>query len=222
MSIRLRVAAVFTLALAVAFALGSWLLSSQLRSVVLRSVDAGLSAELTTASHLIPSGSRSARPTSPSALVPGEYVIQLIDPAGRVRAAGPEEGTIPLLTPSQQQLAQRGPIAVSTTIDGDGERVLAEPVRARPGWIAVAATSLEAADGTVSALVTRLVIGGSVFVLICGFGAYLLARAALAPVDRLRREAAAATASASSACERPGRAASSSSPLSTANGVRSS
>jgi signal transduction histidine kinase len=118
-------------------------------------------------------------------------VVQLVDPTGRVRAAGPEDGGIPLLTAQQQQLARRGRIALSTTVDGDSERVLAQPVRSRPGWIAIAATSLEGADSTVSALVTRLAIGGSVFVVVCAAGAYLLARAALAPVDRLRREASA-------------------------------
>jgi two-component system OmpR family sensor kinase len=189
-SIRLRVAAVFTLALAVAFALGSWLLASQLRGVVLRSVDTGLMTQLVSASRLSPSSRPTSRPASVPALVPGEYVIQLIDPAGRVRAGGPEDGSTPLLTRSQQESARHGLIAVTTTIDGDAERVLAEPVTARPGWIAVAATSLEAADGTVSALVSRLAIGGSIFVLISGVGAYLLARAALAPVDRLRRQAA--------------------------------
>jgi len=189
-SIRLRVAAVFTLALAVAFALGSWLLASQLGTVVFRAVDAGLTTQLATASRLVPSVGPSARP-SPSVLVPGDYVIQLVDPAGRVRAAGPEDAGLPLLTPHQERLARRERIAVSTTVDGDSERVMAEPVRGRPGWIAVAATSLEAADSTVSALVTRLAIGGTAFVVICGAGAYLLARAALAPVDRLRREAAA-------------------------------
>ncbi len=191
MSIRLRVAAVFTLALAVAFALGSWLLASQLRTVVLRSVDADLTAQLTSASRLAPSSAPSARPAALPALVPGDYIIQLIDPAGHVRAAGPEDAGIPLLTPSQQQAARHGRITVTTNIDGDAERVMAEPVRARPGWIAVAGASLEAADGTVSALVTRLAIGGSIFILICGGGAYLLARAALAPAERLRREAAA-------------------------------
>ena len=191
MSIRLRVAAVFTMALAVAFALGSWLLATQLDGVVLRSVDTRLSVKVSTASQLIPSVSPSARPTSPPTLVPGDYVIQLIDPAGRIRAAGPEEGTIRLLTPRQEQLARRRPITVTTTIDNTAERVLAEPVRARPGWIAVAATSLEGAESTESALVARLAVGGSVFVLISGVGAYLLARAALAPVERLRREAAA-------------------------------
>jgi two-component system, OmpR family, sensor kinase len=191
MSIRLRVAAVFTLALAVAFALGSWLLTSQVRGVVVRSVDARLSVRASTASQLTPSASPSARPATPPAVAPSDYVIQLIDAAGRVRAAAPAEAKRPLLTPRQEQLARRKQIAVNTTVDGGPERVLAEPVRGRPGWIAVAATSLGGADDTVSALVTRLAIGGSVFVLISGVGAYLLARAALAPVDRLRREAAA-------------------------------
>jgi two-component system, OmpR family, sensor kinase len=192
-SIRLRVAAVFTLALAVAFALGSWLLASELRTVVLRSVDAGLTAQLTTASRLVPSSQPSARPAALPALVPGDYIIQLIDPAGHVRAAGPEDAGVPLLTPALRQTARQGRITVTTTVDGDAERVMAEPVRARPGWIAVAGASLEAADGTVSALVTRLAIGGSIFILVCGVGAYLLARAALAPAERLRREAAGLT-----------------------------
>ena len=135
-----------------------------------------------------PSG---ARPPSPTLVIPGDYLIQLIDPAGRVRRAGPETGTTPLLTPSQQRAARHGRITLNTTIDGDPERVMAQPVSGRPGWVAVAAASLEAADGTVSALVTRLAIGGSIFVVGCGVGAYLLARAALAPAERLRREAAA-------------------------------
>jgi two-component system, OmpR family, sensor kinase len=68
---------------------------------------------------------------------------------------------------------------------------MAEPVRGQPGWVAVAAVSLEAANGTVSALVIRLAVGGSILVVAGGIGAYLLARAALAPAERLRREAAA-------------------------------
>jgi two-component system, OmpR family, sensor kinase len=186
-SIRLRVAAVFTLALAVAFALGSWLLASQLSSVVRRSVDAGLTLQLGQASRLHPSSSSApARP-----ILPGDYILQLIDLAGRVRAAGPEAGTTPLLTASQQQAARHGRIALTTTVDGDRERLMAEPALGRPGWVAVAGASLEAADSTVSALVARLAIGGAVFVLIGGVGAYQLARAALAPAERLRREAAA-------------------------------
>jgi two-component system OmpR family sensor kinase len=191
-SIRLRVAAVFTLALAIAFALGSWLLVSQVRAVVLNSVDAGLAAQLGQASRLLPpSGSASG---SSGQLAPGDYLIQVIDPSGRVVAAGPDAADVSLLTPALQRAARRGRVVVTTTIDGEAERVMAGPLPARRDWTAAAAVSLESANATTSALVTRLVVGGSIFVVVAGAGAYLLARAALAPVDRLRRQAAAVSA----------------------------
>jgi two-component system, OmpR family, sensor kinase len=191
-SIRLRVAAVFTLALAIAFALGSWLLVSQVRAVVLNSVDAGLAGQLGQASRLLAaSGSASG---SSRQLAPGDYLIQVIDPVGRVVAAGPDAADVSLLTPALQRAARGGRVVVTTTIDGEAERVMAGPLPARRGWIAAAAVSLESADATTSALVTRLVAGGSIFVVVAAAGAYLLARAALAPVDRLRRQAAAVSA----------------------------
>jgi signal transduction histidine kinase len=192
MSIRLRVAAVFALALAIAFAVGSWLLVSQVRTVALNAVDAGLAAQLSRASQLLPaSGSASG---SPGQLAPGDYLIQLIDPSGRVAAAGPDAGDVSLLTPALQRTARERRVVVTTTIDGEAERLMARPLPSRPGWVAVAAVSLESADAATSALVTRLAIGGGIFVVVAGAGAYLLARAALAPVDRLRREAAALSA----------------------------
>jgi two-component system OmpR family sensor kinase len=187
MSIRLRVAAVFTLALAVAFTLGSWLLASQLSGVVLASVDSRLATHIGQVSTLLGSPT-SARSKS---LVPEDYLLQLVDPVGRVQRAGPEAGTVPLLTPSQQAAARYRRITLTATVGGEAERVMAQPVRGQPGWVAIAATSLEGPERTVSALVTRLAVGGSFLVVGCGIGAYLLARAALAPAERLRREAAA-------------------------------
>jgi signal transduction histidine kinase len=190
-SIRLRVAVVFALALAIAFALGSWLLVSQVSTVVLNSVDTALTAQLGQAGRLAPNSGSAG---SPAQLAPGDYLIQLIDPSGRVAAAGPDAGDVSLLTPALHRTAQHGRVVVTRTIDGEAERVMAGPLPARPGWVAAAAVSLESADATTSALVTRLAIGGSIFVVLAGAGAYLLARAALAPADRLRREAAALSA----------------------------
>jgi hypothetical protein len=51
MPIRLRVALVFALALAAAFALGGWLFVSQLSAAMLKSTDAALAARLTQASR---------------------------------------------------------------------------------------------------------------------------------------------------------------------------
>jgi two-component system, OmpR family, sensor kinase len=192
MSIRLRVALVFTIALAVAFSLGSWLLVSQLRAVMLHSLDAGLTTQLSQAQKL-PGASQAGRRThiSPASLARGDYIVQLIDAGGRVRASSEDVGRAPLLTRSQQQLARRGPITLTGTVDGDPERLMGGPVASRPGWVAVVGISLESFDTTVAAVISRLAIGGAILVIIAGLGAYALARAALAPVERLRRKAAA-------------------------------
>lgn len=192
MSIRLRVAAVFTLALAIAFALGSWLLVSQVRAVTLSSVDASLAVHLSQAGQVL---SSSAPPRGSRAeLAPGDYLTQIIDASGRVVAARPDAGEASLLTPAMRQTALRGRVTVTTTFDGEAQRLMAAPLPAHPGWVAVAAVSLESADATTSALIRRLMIGGGIFVVVAGTAAYLLARAALAPADRLRRQAAALSA----------------------------
>jgi hypothetical protein len=55
----------------------------------------------------------------------------------------------------------------------------------------VASASLDTFDGTLSDVSRELLVGGLIFVGVVGLGAYWLARAALAPVERLRREVAA-------------------------------
>lgn len=193
MSIRLRVAAVFAIALAVAFAVGSWLLVSQLKTVMLRSVDTGLTSQLPQARRLLVTaepGSRSRSTTSTF----GDYIAQLIDQTGRVRASSEDASRTPLLTKAQQRRARHAPVALTSSVDGDPERLMAAAIADRPGWVAVVGISLDSFDATVAAVATRLVIGGIGLVIIAGLGAYWLARAALAPVERLRRGAAALSA----------------------------
>ncbi len=191
MSIRLRVALVFAIALAVAFSLGSWLLVSQLRSVMLRSLDAGLTTQLSQAQKPLSASQAGSRSQlSPASLAPGDYIVQLIDAGGRVRASSEDVGRAPLLTRSQQQLARRGRITLTGTVDGDPERLMAAPLPSRPGWVAVVGISLESFDTTVAAVISRLAIGGAILVIVAGFGAYALARAALDRRERLRRKAA--------------------------------
>jgi two-component system OmpR family sensor kinase len=188
MPIRLRVSAAFTLALAIAFALGSWLLVSQVSAVVFQAVDTGLALQLSQADRLLPVTAGSARGGN---LLPSDYMVQLIDTGGRVRATSPDTSRVPLLTPAQQGQARLHVIRLNTTIDGDPSRLMGEPLAARRGWVAVAAISTESADSTVSAVVSRLAVGGTIFIVVAAIGAYLLARAALAPAERMRREAAA-------------------------------
>jgi len=192
MSIRLRLALVFTIAAAVLFALGSWLFVAELSSSLLGSIDTQLAAQVGGASRYLPaSGGAAPAAGSPA---PGEYVVQVIDTAGRVRGASADAGATPLLPAAELSRARGGRIVVVTSSEGERERLMAGPLASRPGhpgWVAVAGVSLESFDATLSDVTRSLVIAGVVLVAAAGLGAYGLARAALSPVERLRREVAA-------------------------------
>jgi signal transduction histidine kinase len=187
MSIRLRLAAVFTAAAAVLLALGSWLVITELSASLLSSIDAQLTARLATASRYL--GGKAAPAPLPAGPAPGEYIVQVISPAGLVAGASPDAGRSPLLPAASLAQARHGRVSVIQADEDERERVIAEPLSGRRGgWVAVAATDLEAFDTTISDVTRSLVIAGAVFVAGAGLGSYGLARAALSPVERLRRE----------------------------------
>ena len=188
MSIRLRVALVFALALAVAFTLGGWLFLSQLSAAMLRTTDANLTARLSQGRAAEDEEGPGPAITN-AALAPGEYVVQIVTPSGRVTHSN--VGPVPLLTPAELAQARNGKVRLTRTLEGEPERVLAVPIRGESKGVAIAAVSLESNNNTLREVTVGLVIGGAVFVLVAGIGAYWLARAALAPVERLRREVAA-------------------------------
>lgn len=195
MSIRLRLAVVFTAAAALVFALGAWLFVATLSVSLLGSIDAQLSSQLSRASRYYPAASPASR-SSPGAgnPAPGEYVVQVIDPAGRVRGGSADAGTTPLLSRSQISQARQHRFVVTTSDEDEQERVNAGPLAGHPGWAAVASVDLEAYDRARSDVARELLIAGLVFVAAAGLGGYGLARAALSPVERLRREVASVSA----------------------------
>ena len=189
MSIRLRLALGFAAAAAALFTVGAWLFAATLSAAQLRVIDSQLTAQLATAARYAPG---TAQPTV--AAVPGDYLVQVIDAAGQVVGRSPDAGTLPLLSPSQLNQARQLPVSVTTTAgkeEAERLRVTGAPMTAHPGWVAAAATSLETYDTTQSQVVRGLAVGGVIVTVIAGAGAYWLARAALSPVERLRRQAAA-------------------------------
>jgi signal transduction histidine kinase len=190
--IRLRVALVFALALAVAFALGGWLFVSQLSAAMLRSTDAALTARLSQASRY---AEDDGNPRSPAVTrgrpAPGEYIVQVVSPSGQVTSASPDAGNVPLLSAAQLQRARHGGLTLTRTLYGEPERITAAPLPEGHGAVAIAGISLEPSEATLHQIIVALLVGGAVFVIVAGFGAYWLARAALGPVERLRREVAA-------------------------------
>ncbi len=191
MSIRLRVALVFTFALAAAFALGGWLFVQQLSAQLLKSTDQILTAQLGQASQYLPVNGEEGTSAPPPAIVPpGEYLIQAIGPSGQVWHSRDAQSA-PLLSAAEIAQARIGDIKITRIAEEGQLRVVAGPMPGRQGYVAVAGISLETENNTVSSAITALLIGGGALVLISGFGAYWLARAALSPVERLRKQGAA-------------------------------
>lgn len=189
MSIRLRLALGFAVAAAALFAAGAWLFAATLSAAQLRVIDSQLTAQLATAARYVPG---TAQPTV--AAIPGDYLVQVVDAGGQVTGRSPDAGTIPLLSPGQLEQARQSPVSVTATAgneEAERLRVTGAPMAAHPGWVAVAATSLETYDTTQSQVMRGLAVGGVFVTVMAGAGAYWLARAALSPVERLRRQAAA-------------------------------
>ena len=208
MSIRLRLAVVFAIAAAILFTLGSWLFVAKLSASLLGTIDAQLTAQLDRAGRYAAPSAGAAHgspapgsPTRPSLAraspedgagspLPGEYVVQVIDPTGRVRGGSTDAGTTPMLSAAELSQARTQRIVLTSSDEGERERLIAAPLPRHPGWVAVAGVSLEEFNGTRSDVTRQLIIGGIVFVAAAGLGGYGLARAALSPVERMRREVA--------------------------------
>src|SRR5262249_56686475 len=93
----------------------------------------------------------------------------------------------PLLAPADLRQAEHGQVLLTRTARGKPERVLAGPYGGEHGWVAIAAVSLQPSEDTLRQVTEGLLVGGGAFVIVAGIGAYWLARAALAPVGRVRR-----------------------------------
>jgi signal transduction histidine kinase len=189
MSIKLRLAVAFTAAAAILFTLGSWLFIAGLSSSLLSSIDSQLAARLSTAGRYLP-GQTGAQPV-PGTPAPGEYIVQIIDPAGRVRGGSADAGTAPVISGAQLARARHGVVTLTVSDEDERERATAAPLPGHPGWVAAAAVDLEAYDSTVRDVTRNLLIAGVIFAAAAGLGSYGVARAALSPVERLRREVAA-------------------------------
>ena len=189
MSIRLRLAVVFTIAAAILFALGSWLFVTLLSSSLLGPIDAQLAAQLSGASRYLPAHGSAAPDGRQSSAwrVRGAGHRPVRPGPGRQRGRRPD----PMLSAAGLSRARDHRFVLTSSAEGERERLMAAPLRGHPRWVALAGVSLEALDATLSDVSRNLLIAGAIFVAAAGLGAYSLARAALSPVERLRRQVAA-------------------------------
>ena len=124
----------------------------------------------------------------------GESLAQVLTPTGVIYRGTPGDTSRSLLTTTQLAAAGRGPLVVDRVwVPGEEQpvRLLAEAFRTQDGaaFVAVVGLSLEIRDGTISNLNLLLLLGGPIGLLIASGAGYLLASAALRPVEAMRARA---------------------------------
>jgi signal transduction histidine kinase len=196
MSIRLRLAALFTLATIGLLGAGGLLFVQQLRSGLLTSLDLSLRNRADGVVNQL--GSGNFQDNSPQTLPSsGGTYVQLLTTAGVVVQASDGLPPRPLLTPAQAATAAAGHVSadvpVALTVPGETGpetmRLLAMP-SGQPGVVVAVVTNRDIVDEAVTRATEQLLILSGVVLVVIGPGAWLLTRAALKPVERMRRHVA--------------------------------
>jgi two-component system OmpR family sensor kinase len=190
--LRLRLTAAFGLAMAVLLTAAGFLLYQHLGTSLDRTLAQGLRARAADISALVKQADNGLRESG----LRSDGFAQVLDLRGKIVDQTPGLGR-PLLSAAQLQRASTGPLVVQRTRLGeDAVRLLAQPVSAQGRHlVVVVGNPLEPRDAALATLRTELLVGGPIGLFIASVIGYLLAAAALRPVDRMRARAAAISAS---------------------------
>jgi two-component system OmpR family sensor kinase len=191
--LRLKLAIAYTGVMAVLLAAAGVTLSLLSAANLDRAIDDGLEARAGDAAALVREGAAAGRLSDS-----GEALAQVLSPYGAVLDTTPGAGGKPLLTRPEIDRAVRGRVVKQLAPrEGaeDGIRVLGRAAPTRRGdVVVVVGESLEQRTRALEGLHTLLAIGGPLALLIASLAGYGVAAAALRPVERMRRRAAALTA----------------------------
>jgi two-component system, OmpR family, sensor kinase len=188
LGIRLRLTIAFTLAMAVVLVAVGAFVYWRLASDLLSSIDMSLRSRGETVETAVEGG---RFPAQSGILVDAdEAFAQVIDSSGRLVDSSPAVSRAPLLAASTLR-AMRGPTFVDHTIPGvNPARLLVIPngAGAERTYVVVGATLSDRGEALTS-LLLLLAIGGPITLALAALAAWILAGAALRPVERLRAEA---------------------------------
>lgn len=183
MPLRLRLAALFSLATAAILAAAAVMFLGQLRAGLYATLDTGLRVQLdATAQELASDGE--LPPFRPN---DDPTVVERLD--GTPVQASPSAAGL-TISAAQRRAAVRDAAYFTTDVGGTRTRVLAStaPLRGEQVLVMIGAGT-DISDDAVERVRAALIVGAPLGVLLVGLGAWLLADAALRPVDRMRREA---------------------------------
>lgn len=198
--IRLRLTLVFVTTMAVALSVTGLVVYARFRTQVISTVDTNLRAQ---AGALLPVVEISSTRLDQAVLNPlvrgHENLVQVLSATGGIVAATPGLDRVPLITDRQLQralatprLTTRGALAPLP----DGARLFTTPVTEPNHTVGVliVGASLDEQTVALAKLVQLLEISGPIALLLASLGGYVLASAALRPVELMRRRAAAVSA----------------------------
>ena len=196
--IRLRLTIFFAIAMAVVLAAVGVFLYARVASDLDRALNLELRSRAQDLSGLVLRGGSLRRTGSPF-IEHGETFAEVLTNGGRVLDATPSIGSSVLLSPRQLARGKAKPIFIDRpSVPGLDEpaRMLAVPLEAngQPAVLVVGATRENRAE-TLASLRRAFLIGGPIALLLTSFGAFLLAGAALRPIEAMRRRAAEISAS---------------------------
>jgi two-component system, OmpR family, sensor kinase len=188
--VRARLTLAFTGVMAVLLAAASIALSLLVAHNLDSTINDGLAARAGDAAALVRTGTGRGR-----LVRTGEAFAQLLSPAGQVIDTTPGAGPAPLLSPAETARARRRVvIADRPGRRGEELRLYARPARTPHGHaVVVVGESLLQRERALDALHALLAVGGPLALLIASGVGYAMAAAALRPVERMRRRAAAIT-----------------------------
>jgi two-component system OmpR family sensor kinase len=189
--IRLRLTAAFALAMAVVLAVAGLLLYQHLQSSLDRTLDQSLRTRATDVAALVTQADHGLS-ESPVLANEGRGFAQILDRRGRVFDQTPGLRRTPLLSQQVLARAKQSPVYVHRApLDGESVRLFASPVNAQGRrLIVVVGASLETRDDALLTLRNELLVGGPAALLLASLLGYLVAGAALRPVERMRARAA--------------------------------
>jgi two-component system, OmpR family, sensor kinase len=192
--IRLRLTLAFAVAMAIVFAMTGFYLYARVDADLRRTIDGGLRTRADDVAALVRQADSGLREGGDVRLAAeGESFAQVLDARRGVVDTTPQLGDEALLSKSELAKAKVG----TTFLDRDevpgGDdpfRLLAAPVSAQGRQLViVVGSSVEGREAALERLLRRLLLGGPVALALASLLGYVLASAALRPVESMRREA---------------------------------
>jgi two-component system, OmpR family, sensor kinase len=189
--IRLRLTLAFAVGMAVVLtALGAFLYL-RLGSELLASIDLGLRSRAQVIEAGIGTGNFAGQ--TRGLIDPDEAFAQVLDPSGAIRDSSPMVAGAPLVPAGD--LPAGTPLFLNRSVPGLEAPVRLLVARERGGLFVVVGATLSDRQEALNRLLAELAIGGPIALLVMSVAGWLLAGAALRPVERMREEAAAISAS---------------------------